>query len=59
MVTERIKAVNYFTGYFDQPIKLEILATGATVYVDSLAAVGFMRIGGLFSLCLQPFQYQI
>ena len=26
--------VNYFTGSFKQPIKLEILATGAAVDVD-------------------------
>ena len=46
MVTELIRAVNYYTGNFDQPIKLEILATGAAVDVDSLAGIGFMRIGG-------------
>ena len=39
------RAVNYFTGNFDQPIKLEILATGAAVNVDSLTVIGFMRIG--------------
>ena len=31
-------------GKLHQPIKLEILATGAAVGVDSLAVIGFMRI---------------
>ena len=44
MVTELIRAANYFTGNFQQPIKFEILATGASVDVDSLTVVGFMRI---------------
>ena len=38
-----IRAVNHFAGNFQQPIKLEILATGAAVDVDSLTVVGFMR----------------
>ena len=46
MVTELIRAVNHFTGNFDQPIKLEIFATGAAVDVASLVVIGFMRIGG-------------
>ena len=46
MVTELIKAVNYFIGNFYQPIKFEILATGAAVDVDSLTVIGFMRLGG-------------
>ena len=45
MVTGLIRAVNYFTGNFDKPIKLEILATGAAVDVDSLTVFGFMRLG--------------
>ena len=44
MVTELITAVNYFTGDFNQPIKLEILITEAAVDVDSLTVIGFMRI---------------
>ena len=44
MVTELIRAVNYFTGIFNQTIKLEMLATGAEVDVDSLTVIGFMRI---------------
>ena len=36
---------HYFTGNFDKPIKLEILATGAAVHVDSLTVLGFMRLG--------------
>ena len=43
MVTELIRAVKYFTGSFDHPIKVEILAT---VDVDSLTVNEFMRIGG-------------
>ena len=35
MVTELIRAVNYFTGNFQQPIKFELLATGAAVDVNS------------------------
>ena len=46
MATELIRAVNYFTGDFDQPIKLELLATGAAVDVVSLAVIGIVRIGG-------------
>ena len=46
MVTELISAGNYFIDSFDQPIKLEILATGAAEDVDSLTVIGFMRIGG-------------
>ena len=42
MVTELIKAVNYFTGKFE----LDMLATGATVDVDFLTVLGFMRKGG-------------
>ena len=42
--------VNYFTGNFDQPIKLGILATGATVDVASLTVIGSMRIDGKFCL---------
>ena len=34
-VTELIKAVDHFTGKFQQPIKLELFTTGAAVYVDS------------------------
>ena len=45
---ELISAVNYFIGSFDQPIKLEILYTGAEVDVDSLIVFGCMRIGGEF-----------
>ena len=29
-----------------QPIKLKILAIGVAVDVDSLAVIGFMRLGG-------------
>ena len=43
---QQIRAVNYFTGNFDQPIKLEILATGAAVDVNSLTVIGFIRRGG-------------
>ena len=46
MVTELIRAVNYFTGNFEQPIKLEILATEAVVDVDSLTVIGLMRVDG-------------
>ena len=46
MATELIRDVNHFPGSVDQPIKLEILATGAAVDVDSLIAIGFMRKGG-------------
>ena len=46
MVTELIRAVNYFTGYFQQPIKLEVcgyLAARDPVDVDCLMAIGFIR----------------
>ena len=45
MVTELTRAVNFFTGNFDQPqpIKLELLATGPVVDVDSLTVIGIMR----------------
>ena len=43
-VTELIRAVNHFTGKLKQPIKLEILATGAAVDVVSLEVIEFMRI---------------
>ena len=46
MITGLIRAVNHFTGNIDQPIKLEILATGAAVDVDSLTVIGFMSIDG-------------
>ena len=39
-----MRAVNYFLGNCQKPIKLEILATGASVDVDSLAVIGFMRV---------------
>ena len=39
-------AVNHFTGKFQQPIKQEILAPGASKDVDSQAVIGFMKIGG-------------
>ena len=42
-------AVNHFTGKLKQPIKLEILATGAAVDVDSLTVIGFM-IKAIFCL---------
>ena len=42
MVNELIRAVNYFPGNCQKPIKLEILAT---VDVDSLTVIGFMRKG--------------
>ena len=41
-----IRPVNYFTGKFQQPIKLEILATVPAINVDSMTVIGFMRIGG-------------
>ena len=44
MVPELIRAFIYFVGKFDQPIKLEIVATGVTVDVDSLIAIGFMTV---------------
>ena len=43
MVTELIRAVNYFTGNCQKPIILEILATGATLVVYSMTVIGFMR----------------
>ena len=43
MVTELIRPVNHYTGNFQQPIKLKILATGAAVAVDSLDVIGLMR----------------
>ena len=46
MATKLIRAVNHFTGQFKQPIRLEILATGVAVDVDSLIVIGIMRIGG-------------
>ena len=46
MVIELTRTINYFTGNFHQPIKLEILATGAAVDVDSLTVIVFMRKGG-------------
>ena len=49
MVTELTRAVNYLTGNFDQPIRLEMLATCAAVDVDTLTVIGFMRIGGYFA----------
>ena len=52
MVTELIRTVNHFTGIFHQPIKLEILPTGAGVDVDSLTVIGQMRICGLFCLAV-------
>ena len=36
-------------AYLLQPIKLKILATGDEVGVDSLTAIGFMRLGGQFT----------
>ena len=45
MVTERIRAVNHFTGNVKQQIILQILATGAAKYVDSLVVIGLMKIG--------------
>ena len=39
---ELIRAVNYFIGNFDQPIKSKILAA---LDVDSLTVNGYMRIG--------------
>ena len=50
MVTELIRAVNLITDKFKQPIKLEILATGAAEDVKSGAVIGFVRIGGYFCL---------
>ena len=44
-MTMLIIAVNLFTGNLQQPIKQEIFHTGAAVVVDSLADIGFMRIG--------------
>ena len=41
-----IRPVNYFTGKFHQPIKLEILTTVAALIVDSMTIIGFMRIDG-------------
>ena len=64
MVTKLIRAVSYFTGNFDQPIRLEILATGAGVNVDPLTLIGFMRIGGYIfafyspTLHLRPWGYK-
>ena len=46
MVSDLIRAVNHFTGKLEQPIKFEILATGAAVNVDLLMDFGFMRMGG-------------
>ena len=46
MVNWPDKTCQLFIGYFDQPIRLEILATVAAVDDDSLTAVGFMRICG-------------
>ena len=40
MVIVLIRAVNLFTGNCQKPIKLEILATGAGVDVDSLTVIG-------------------
>ena len=45
MLTEQIRVVNYFQGNYQKPIKLEILATGAAVFVDSLTVIGSMRKG--------------
>ena len=45
-----MRTVNYFTGIFQQPIKLELLASGASVDVDSLAVIEIMRITGVFSI---------
>ena len=42
MVTELLSAVNRFAGNFQKPIKLEVLAVGAAVYVVTLAVIGFM-----------------
>ena len=39
-----IRAVNYFTGNFDQPIKLETFATWPTANVSSMTFVEFMKI---------------
>ena len=46
MVTELIRNVNLFPGNFLKPIKLEVLAIGVAVDVDSLAVIGFMRKSG-------------
>ena len=45
MVTELCRAVNYFPGNCQKPIKLEILATAASVDFYSLIVIGFMRKG--------------
>ena len=47
MVTQLIRAVKCFKGKFKQPIKLEILATGAAIL--TLAAIGFMANFAIYS----------
>ena len=42
MVTELLSAVNCFPGNCQKPIKLEVIAIGAAVDVDSLTVIGFM-----------------
>ena len=49
MVTE-LRAVKYFTDSFDQLIKLEILAIGDVVDVNSLTVIGFMNMWLIFVL---------
>ena len=41
-----IRAVNHFTGNFDQPIKLEIFAAWPAADVGSMTFAEFMRMCG-------------
>ena len=50
MVFEPIRAVNYFPGNCQRPIKLETLATGSAVGVVSRTVIGFMRKDDTFSI---------
>ena len=45
-VTELIRAVSYFPGNYQKPIKLEILAIVVSVGVDSLTFIGSMMKDG-------------
>ena len=42
MGADLIRAANHFTGKLKQPVKLKILATEATVYVDHMAVIGYI-----------------
>ena len=48
MAIELIDALNYFPGTIQHPIKLEIIATDASINGNYLAVIRFIRKVGLF-----------